>query len=184
MTFVEDETTAMFDTFLTGLSMAAEEQREYVQKLKNGSRVDLLREPEELQMVDDTEVPEEEPREDPERAETECRIDGRKIANDARTSILGGDPRSRREKIRAGLPDGFYIWVSGIRSVRTPHSLGSCYLLSDVDYWRYSMKVQTCIPQALSTTFARSVLQGKGVGKSTYSSASQDSSSTSEGEPP
>ena len=51
MTFVEDETTAMFDTFLTGLSMAAEEQREYVQKLKNGSRVSVESTDERSQMT-------------------------------------------------------------------------------------------------------------------------------------
>ena len=63
----EDETTAMFETFLTGLSMAAEEQRKFLNTLKRGSRVNLLRAPEELEMMDDTEVPEEEPVEDPER---------------------------------------------------------------------------------------------------------------------
>ena len=43
----EDEPTAM-----TGLSKAAEEQRKHLKILKIGSRVNLSREPEKLQMVD------------------------------------------------------------------------------------------------------------------------------------
>ena len=66
-----------------------------------------------------------------------------------RNSILGENPRWRREQIRAGLPDGFYICISGKRSVRTLHLLGRCYLLQDVDYWRYSYEGHSISAQSL-----------------------------------
>ena len=55
---------------------------------------------------------------DPEAAVALQEVDRRKIANDARTAVLGENPKARREQIRATLPDGFYICASGKRGVR------------------------------------------------------------------
>ena len=123
-------------------------------------------EPEELCEVG---VAAEAPVEDPDGREVTQKLDKRKVANDMRTSILA---RSRREQIRAGLPNGFYICISGKRSVRR------CYLLPDVDYWRYSYE-GTAFPPKASFDVVCTLCAKKGVGQSTESGSSQVSSSTS-----
>ena len=57
-----------------------------------------------------------------------------------KTEIHGGSPKDSRARIRESLPQGFYICLSGKRSIRTLHRLGSCNALPDIDYlrWTYS----------------------------------------------
>ena len=55
----------------------------------------------------------------------------------ARTQELGSDPRSRRQEIRSTHRSGFYVCLSGKKSIRTLHKLGKCCALPDVDYLRY-----------------------------------------------
>ena len=52
---------------------------------------------------------EEHPIADPEVADGIPRVDKRRIANDARTAILGENPRAKREMIRSSLPEGFCL---------------------------------------------------------------------------
>ena len=122
---------------------------------------------------------EEHPIADPEVADGIPRIDKRRTANDARTAILGEIPRAQREMIRSSLPEGFYICVSGKRSVRTLHQLGACYLLPDVDYARYSYS-GTVMPLKSEFDVVCTLCSRKGVNKTNESSESQVSSSKSE----
>ena len=130
-------------------------RRTYLEKLANKSRTTCLRNPEELQLREVAEPVDEVPMDAPDDLAASRRIDKRKI--DTRTSILGEHPRARREEIRAGLSQGFYICVSGKRSVRTLHLLGRYYLIPDVDYWRYSMRARNFLPKPRTTSSVRSV---------------------------
>ena len=58
----------------------------------------------------------------------------------ARTELLGENPKEARARIQEDLPQGFYICLSGKRSIRTLHRLGSCYALPNIDYlwWSYA----------------------------------------------
>ena len=125
------------------------------------------------------EVSEEPPIQDPEAAVASQKVDRRKIANDARTAVLGENPKARRERIRATLPDGFYICASGKRGVRTLHRLGACYLLPDVDYGR---KTYSGTEMPLKTMFDAvcTLCAKKGVSRPNESSESQSFTSSSE----
>ena len=50
-----------------------------------------------------------------------------------RSELLGGDPKESRARIRENFPQGFYICLSGKRSIRTVHRLGARYALPDID---------------------------------------------------
>ena len=163
----EAETTAQLETYLSGRSVPDEVRRKYLERLSSKRSTEVLRNQQELAVEVVEEELEEHPIADPEVADGIPRIDKRRIANDARTAILGENPRAQREMIRSSLPEGFYICVSGKRSVRTLHQLGACYLLLDVDYARYSY-AGTVMP--LKSEF------------DVVCTASQVSSSTSEGE--
>ena len=152
------ETTAQLETYLSGGSVPDEARRKYPERLTSKRSTEVLRNQQELAVEVVEEELEEHPIADPEVADGIPRIDKRRIAIDARTAILGENPRAQREMIRSSLPEGFYLCVSGKRSVRTLHQLGACYLLPDVDYARDSF-AGTVMPlkSENSTWCARSV---------------------------
>ena len=55
-----------------------------------------------------------------------------------RSELLGENPKEARSRIRENFPQGFYVCLSGKRSIRTVHRLGACYALPDIDYLRWS----------------------------------------------
>ena len=177
----EAETTAQLATYLSGRSVPDEARRKYLERLTSKRSTEVLRNQQELAVEVVEEELEEHPIADPEVADGIPRIDKRRIANDARTAILGENPRAQREIIRFSLPEGFYICVSGKRSVRTLHQLGACNLLPDVDYARY-YNAGAVTPLKSDFDVVCTLCSRKGVNKTNESSESQVSSSTSEGE--
>ena len=102
----EDETAAQFESYFSGRSVPEEERQRCAERLRSKRGELITRAQTELEVEEASELPEELPFEGPDGTEVARKLDKRKVANDARTAILGENPRPRREQIRFALPDG------------------------------------------------------------------------------
>ena len=94
-----------------------------------------------------------------------------------RTELLGLNPKESRAKLRASLPSGFYICLSGKQSIRTLHRLGSCYALPNIDYLRWSYS-GVDMPKPTDYDVVCTLCSRQGVASSVLSSGTESSSST------
>ena len=115
----------------------------------------------------------------PASAEVEPQTDRRKKTDSARTQTLGNNPRERREALRAACEPGYYICLSGKRSIRTLHCLGKCFMVPGVDYQRFSFSGRLA-PAASDYDTVCKLCAKSDSKKSKDSSESQTSSSTEE----
>ena len=115
----------------------------------------------------------------PASAEVEPQTDRRKKTDSARTQALGNNPRECREALRAVCEPGYYICLSGKRSIRTLHCLGKCFMVPGVDYQRFSFSGRLA-PAASDYDTVCKLCAKSDSKKSKDSSESQTSSSTEE----
>ena len=116
-------------------------------------------------------------------AEPEAPVAKKKRGGQAalRSELLGENPKEARSRIRENLPQGFYICLSGKRSIRTVHRFGACYALPDIDFLRWSYS-GTDMPKSSEYDVVCTLSSRQGVASSTLSSGTESSSSTIEDE--
>ena len=72
--------------------------------------------------------------------ESPQKADKRNKGENARTGLLGANPRQKRQEKRESLQSGFYAALSGKRRIRTFHHLGSCFAVPGIDYFVFELQ--------------------------------------------